>query len=161
MVNLQTRIKRKNDWCHLCGSGFQAAIKRFSWLENHSHEKLGLNQRPPAELGVWGWPLEGAETTSAGGRWFISIHKPPASIRFAPIKHALVVTVEPFNFSSASRWLMNWDNDIDPIPSVSYKMLSEKPPKGPSRSESKKSGSDLIRSRFYGFINGPSFIHHL
>jgi len=30
----------------------------------------------------------------------ISIHKPPASIRFAPIKHALAVTVEPFKFSS-------------------------------------------------------------
>jgi len=30
---------------------------------------------------------------------FISIYKPPASIRFAPIKHALTVTVEPFKFS--------------------------------------------------------------
>jgi hypothetical protein len=30
----------------------------------------------------------------------VSIHKPPASIRFAPMKHALAVTVEPFNFSS-------------------------------------------------------------
>jgi hypothetical protein len=29
------------------------------------------------------------------------IHKPPASIRFAPIKHALAVTVEPFKFSTA------------------------------------------------------------
>ena len=29
------------------------------------------------------------------------IHKPPASIRFAPIKHALAVTVEPFKFSPA------------------------------------------------------------
>jgi DNA-binding XRE family transcriptional regulator len=29
-----------------------------------------------------------------------SIHKPPASIEFAPIKHALAVTVEPFKFSS-------------------------------------------------------------
>jgi hypothetical protein len=32
---------------------------------------------------------------------FTSIHKPPASIRFAPIKHALAVTVEPFKFSPA------------------------------------------------------------
>jgi hypothetical protein len=32
---------------------------------------------------------------------FISIHKPPASIRFAPIKHALAVTVETFKFSPA------------------------------------------------------------
>jgi len=30
----------------------------------------------------------------------VSIHKPPASIRFAPIKHALAVTVGPFKFSS-------------------------------------------------------------
>jgi hypothetical protein len=30
-----------------------------------------------------------------------SIHKPPASIRFAPIKHVLAVTVEPFKFSPA------------------------------------------------------------
>ena len=32
---------------------------------------------------------------------FISIHKPPVSIRFAPIKHALAITVEPFKFSPA------------------------------------------------------------
>ena len=32
---------------------------------------------------------------------FISIHKPPASITIAPIKHALAVTVEPFKFSPA------------------------------------------------------------
>jgi len=32
--------------------------------------------------------------------FFISIHKPPASNRFAPIKQALAVTVEPFKFSS-------------------------------------------------------------
>jgi carbonic anhydrase len=30
----------------------------------------------------------------------ISIHKPPASIKFAPIKHTLVVAAEPFKFSS-------------------------------------------------------------
>jgi hypothetical protein len=30
-----------------------------------------------------------------------TIHKPPALIRFAPIKHALAVTVEPFKFSPA------------------------------------------------------------
>ena len=29
---------------------------------------------------------------------FISIHKPPASIRFAPIKYALAITVEPIKF---------------------------------------------------------------
>ena len=29
------------------------------------------NQRPPAKLGVWGWPLEGAWATSAGDRWFL------------------------------------------------------------------------------------------
>jgi hypothetical protein len=31
----------------------------------------------------------------------ISIHKPLASIRFAPIKYALAVTIEPFTFSPA------------------------------------------------------------
>ena len=31
------------------------------------------NQRPPAELGVWGWPLEGARATSAGSGWFLKI----------------------------------------------------------------------------------------
>jgi len=33
--------------------------------------------------------------------FFISIHKPPASIKFAPIKLVLAVTVEPFKFSPA------------------------------------------------------------
>jgi hypothetical protein len=33
--------------------------------------------------------------------FFISIHKPPASIRYAPIMQALAVTVEPFKFSPA------------------------------------------------------------
>jgi hypothetical protein len=32
---------------------------------------------------------------------FISIHKPPASNRFAPTVRALALTVEPFKFSSA------------------------------------------------------------
>jgi hypothetical protein len=32
---------------------------------------------------------------------FISIHKPPAWNRLAPMKHALAVTVEPFKFSPA------------------------------------------------------------
>ena len=31
--------------------------------------------------------------------FFISIHKPLASIRFTPITHALAVTVEPFKLS--------------------------------------------------------------
>jgi hypothetical protein len=33
--------------------------------------------------------------------FFISIYKPPASITFAPTKHALAVTVKPFKFSPA------------------------------------------------------------
>jgi hypothetical protein len=33
--------------------------------------------------------------------FFISIHKPPASIIFALMKHALAVTVEPLKFSPA------------------------------------------------------------
>jgi len=32
---------------------------------------------------------------------FISIHKPPASIRFALIKHTLAVSAGPFKFSPA------------------------------------------------------------
>jgi len=32
--------------------------------------------------------------------FFISIHKPPASNRLAPMEHALAVTVEPFKFSA-------------------------------------------------------------
>jgi hypothetical protein len=47
--------------------------------------------------------------------FFISIHKPPASIRFAPIKHALIVTVETFKFSSRQggvAYELSW---MDPI----------------------------------------------
>ena len=33
--------------------------------------------------------------------FFISIHKPPAWIEIAHIKHALAVTVEPYKFSPA------------------------------------------------------------
>jgi hypothetical protein len=33
--------------------------------------------------------------------FFTSIHKPPASLKFAPMKDALAVTVEPFKFSPA------------------------------------------------------------
>ena len=32
---------------------------------------------------------------------FLSIHKPPASNRLAPMEHALTVSVEPFKFSPA------------------------------------------------------------
>jgi hypothetical protein len=42
---------------------------------------------------------------------FISIHKPPASIRFAPIKHALAVTAEPFKFSPA--WPVAYELSYD------------------------------------------------
>jgi hypothetical protein len=35
-----------------------------------------------------------------GDSSLISIHKLPASITFAPMKHAPAVTVEPFKFSS-------------------------------------------------------------
>jgi len=48
----------------------------------------------------------------------ISIHKPPASIRFAPIKHAHAVTVEPFKFSPAepaAYELSNRKKRISPI----------------------------------------------
>jgi hypothetical protein len=39
------------------------------------------------------------ESTTGVDIALFSIHKPPASIRFAPIKHALAVMVEPFKFS--------------------------------------------------------------
>ena len=45
-------------------------------------------------------PSKGPGPRSAGGRGFISIHMPPATIGFAPMKHALAVAVEPFKFSS-------------------------------------------------------------
>jgi len=44
---------------------------------------------------------------------FISIHKPPASIRFAPIKHALAVTVEPLKFSPAGGLGIELNKKID------------------------------------------------
>jgi len=37
-----------------------------------------------------------------------SIHKPPASIRFRPMKHPLAVSVELYKFSPDSRWFMSW-----------------------------------------------------
>jgi hypothetical protein len=43
---------------------------------------------------------------------FISIHKPPASIRFAPIKHVLAVMLNLLKSPSAKAgWLMNWVKD--------------------------------------------------
>jgi hypothetical protein len=40
--------------------------------------------------------------------FFISIHKPPASTRFAPLIHALAVTVDLLNsHPDRSGWLMN------------------------------------------------------
>jgi hypothetical protein len=43
-----------------------------------------------------------------------SIHKPPASIRFAPIKHALAVSVEPFKFPPASPVAYELSKTISP-----------------------------------------------
>jgi hypothetical protein len=49
---------------------------------------------------------------------FISIHKPPASIRFAPIKHAHAVKVGPLNFSSrfsgVAYELSHYQNTLEP-----------------------------------------------
>jgi hypothetical protein len=39
--------------------------------------------------------------------FFISIHKPPASNRYAPMEHPLAVSAEPFKFSSRQGGLMN------------------------------------------------------
>jgi len=40
--------------------------------------------------------------------FFTSIHKPPASMSFAPMKHALAVTVEPFQLSPAKPVAYEW-----------------------------------------------------
>ena len=45
-------------------------------------------------------PMHTAPNINQNLEYLSSIHKPPASIRFAPIKHVLAVTVEPFKFSS-------------------------------------------------------------
>jgi hypothetical protein len=59
-------------------------------VKNFSKDGIFASDRPGPPLLV-----------DADFKNFISIHKPPASIRFAPIKHALAVTVEPFKFSPA------------------------------------------------------------
>jgi len=41
--------------------------RTFFMIKIRSHDR-GDNQRSPAELWVCGWPLEGAEATSAGDR---------------------------------------------------------------------------------------------
>jgi hypothetical protein len=40
--------------------------------------------------------------------FFTSIHKPPATLKFAPMKHAHAVTVEPFQFSPAKPVAYEW-----------------------------------------------------
>jgi hypothetical protein len=40
--------------------------------------------------------------------FFTSIHKPPAALKLAPMKHALAVTVEPFQFSPAKPVAYEW-----------------------------------------------------
>jgi hypothetical protein len=40
--------------------------------------------------------------------FFTSIHKPPASLKFAPIKNALTATVEPFQLSPAKTGAYEW-----------------------------------------------------
>jgi hypothetical protein len=40
--------------------------------------------------------------------FFISIHKPPVSLKFAPMKHSLAVTVESFKFSPAKPVAYEW-----------------------------------------------------
>jgi hypothetical protein len=56
-------------------------------------------QRPPTSWGYEDGPWKGPRPPLLGDADLI--HKPPASIRFAPIKHARAVTVEPFKFSPA------------------------------------------------------------
>ena len=54
----------------------------------------------PSVVRIIDWVIEGEMREIAIER-LTSIHKPPVSIRFAPIKQALAVTVEPFKFSPA------------------------------------------------------------
>jgi len=65
-----------------------------AFLANNSKKISDPQQSWGYKEGPWkgpGTPLQVATD---------SIHKPPASIEFAPIKHALAATVEPFKFSS-------------------------------------------------------------
>ena len=75
-------------------SGISRAFIRIAKISDHQ-QGWGYEDglwKGPGHL-CW-WPLIFKKF------FFISIHKPPAAFRFAPIKHALAATVEPFKFSS-------------------------------------------------------------
>ena len=48
-----------------------AEVSQIGWFLLSRWISNGANQQPPAELGVWGGPLDGAGATSAGGCWFL------------------------------------------------------------------------------------------
>jgi hypothetical protein len=50
-----------------CGLPYSAIRQWVKVVKKNCSTKI-RNQRPPADLGVWGWPLEGAGAISAGGR---------------------------------------------------------------------------------------------
>jgi len=64
-----------------------AACLRVSAISDHQ-QSWGY------EDGPWNGP---GPPLLVAADFFISIHKPPASIRYAPMKYALAVTVEPLN----------------------------------------------------------------
>jgi hypothetical protein len=70
----------------------------FCLYDDNLKPKISDHQRSWGyEDGPWKGP---GPPLLVAADFFTSIHKPPASIRFAPIKHAFAVTVEPFKFSS-------------------------------------------------------------
>ena len=92
------RVAGKKGMGHSAKSGKQKAeavdqipmgVKLYCWGISDHQRSWGYEDGP--------WKGPGPPLLVAADL----IHKPPASIRFAPIKHALAVTVEPFKFSPA------------------------------------------------------------
>jgi hypothetical protein len=77
----------------------EAKKRNESYYILQSHDFRLFNLRPPASWGDDDGPWKGTGPPLLGDADLI--HKPPASIRFAHIKHTLAVTVEPFKFSPA------------------------------------------------------------
>ena len=62
------------EWKLFCTTSWPISAQRKNWRMTNDEFAVvtAANQRLPAELGEWGWPLEGAGATSAGGRWFLN-----------------------------------------------------------------------------------------
>jgi len=77
-------------------------IQRHFGVVSHERRRWPKNGQISDHQQSWGY--EDGPWKGPGPPLLVAadlIHKPPASIRFAPIKHALAVTVEPFKFSPA------------------------------------------------------------